>query len=694
MALDTLLRSYFDSSGESMRALSLRAGLNPKAVSDILNIPGLKPRHATLTALSEATGHDLFAAVGETRVTYADLIARVLNTEDRALASKLRWLCRNAGWTPELRAVCKQDVIDFFDANTAARFDLSEGSYATYRSALIKAAGRGEPHRRRRRIDDIAGIYRDAHQAIKESALPKSARLSAGSFLLYLHDVDIAPGEITTATLGDYYNHRITVSPKSEAQCEKHVREIATLLKRLANDPEFSDFGFVTATHPFANARNRYGVAEERIAPLMAEFDARVAPWVLGQMSRDGKTREAFIAELDAKEDEEPIADKKALLPAKRREKAQRSGQPDQDCGSARNDAIRKAGVLVGKSTWSEETLKTRRGYVVSIAKALSASTGIAPDTIEELTDPEFLEAATQTIKEANQGEFPSSYIDKVLQSIRKIAQDYQCRSADDLLVIDDLIKLHKAGFKGISPRNKAKLRQFNEARIKKTINLSGEILGDVNRIIDKNESPGGSATASCRNLWRSSTPNSPVTSWRRSLTTFSCHARRGARTYLQARLDWITWPDDRARIVVPASKVKMRQDGDADLTIVLALSTSRLLQTYLQTLRPALVKDRPGTNPYLFPGQGATNQDGHYGALLERVTQILHRKVGVKIHPHLFRHLVGWIWLKESLDNLPKVQKLLGHLSIETTIEFYAELDENLISDEWLAVLDRRKAA
>ncbi|QFS83022.1 site-specific integrase [Roseivivax sp. THAF197b] len=694
MALDTLLQSYLDSSGESMRALSLRAGLNPKAVSDILNIPGLKPRHATLAALSEATGHDLFAAVGEMRVTYADLIAQALKTGNRALASKLRWLCRKAGWTPELRAVCKQDVIDFFDANTAARFGLTEGSFATYRSALIKAAGRGEPRQRKRRIDDITGIYRDVQQAIKNSALPKSARLSAGSFLLFLHDADIAPGEITTATLGDYYNHRIAVSPKSEAQCEKHVREIATLLKRLANAPDFSDFGFVAATHPFADARNRYGVADETIAPLMAEFDARVAPWVLGELSRDGKTREAFIAELDARHYEEPIADKKALLRAKRREKAQRSGQPEQDCGSARNDAIRKAGFLVGKGKWSEETLRTRRGYVVSIAKALSASTSIVPDTVEELTDPEFLEAAMQTLKEANQGEFPSSYLSTVLKAIRKIAQDYQCRSAEDLLLIDDLIKLHKAGFKGISPRNKAKLRQFNDARIKNTINLSGEILKDVNRTIDQR-----------RTAWkkRHGMLPKPVevvdAELARDIMAALAHdillsrAPRSANV-LQARLDWINWQDDRARIVVPASKVKMREAGDADLTIVLARSTSRLLQTYLHTVRPKLVKDQQDTNPYLFPGQGATTQDGHYGALLERVTRILHSKVGVKIHPHLYRHLVGWIWLKESLDNLPKVQKLLGHKRIETTIEFYAELDENLISDEWLAVLDRRKAA
>ncbi|MHA7876354.1 tyrosine-type recombinase/integrase [Roseivivax sp.] len=694
MALNALLRTYLAASGESMRSLSLRAGLNPKAVSDILNIQGLKPRHATLAALSEATGQDLFVAVGETRVTYADLIATAFKTDQRALVSKLRWLCRKAGWTPELRAVCKQDVIDFFDANTAARFNLSEGSYATYRWALIKAVGRGEARRRKRRIDDTAGVYRDVHQAIKDSTLPESARLSAGSFLLFLHDADIAPGEISTAVLGDYYNHRIAVSPKSEARCEKHVREIATLLKRLASDTEFSSFGFVAAAHPFADARNRYGVAEEVIAPLMVEFDGRVAPWALGQMSRDGKTREDFIAELDARDDEEPVADKKALLRAKRKQTAQRPGQPEHSCGNARNDAIRKAGFLVGKGKWSEETLKKRRGYVTSIAKALSASVGIVPDSIEELTDPEFLEAATQTLKEANQSEFPSSYVTTVLKSIRKIAQDYQCRPVDDLRLIDDLIKLHEAGLKGISPRNKAKLRQFNEVRIKRTINLSGEILNEVNRTIEQR-----------RASWRKRHGFLPKpvevvdAELARDIMSALAHdillsrAPRSANV-LKARIDWIAWQDDRARIVVPSSMVKMREAGDADLTIVLARSTSRLLHTYLQTLRPALVKDQEPANPYLFPGQGSTNQDGHYGALLKRVTRILHRRVGVMIHPHLYRHLVGWIWLKESLDNLPKVQKLLGHKRIETTIEFYAELDDDLISNEWLAVLDRSKAA
>ena len=111
------LKAYLKTSGESQRALSLRAGLNAKAVSDILNIPGLTPRHTTLVALTEATGRDFLILGKEPPRTYADLIANAQVKGDASLVSKLKWLCRNAGWTPELKVACKQDVIDFFDRN-------------------------------------------------------------------------------------------------------------------------------------------------------------------------------------------------------------------------------------------------------------------------------------------------------------------------------------------------------------------------------------------------------------------------------------------------------------------------------------------------------------------------------------------------------------------------------------------------
>ena len=197
MRLDQILRDYLETSGESMRALSVRAGLNPKAVSDILNIPGLRPRHSTLSALSAATASDLFKTQSIARVTYADLIEKARRQGKSGLVSKLRWLCQNAGWPPELKYVCKQDVIDFFDSNQAARFSLSSGSYATYRSALVKAVVRDQPRERKRSITDIAGHYQEVYKAIQSGDLPKSAKYACGPFLVFLHDKEIAPGDIT-----------------------------------------------------------------------------------------------------------------------------------------------------------------------------------------------------------------------------------------------------------------------------------------------------------------------------------------------------------------------------------------------------------------------------------------------------------------------------------------------------------------
>ena len=43
-------------------------------------------------------------------------------------------------------------------------------------------------------------------------------------------------------------------------------------------------------------------------------------------------------------------------------------------------------------------------------------------------------------------------------------------------------------------------------------------------------------------------------------------------------------------------------------------------------------------------------------------------------------------------MDNLPRVQILLGHKSLNTTVEYYAELDENLVMDGWQTYLEDKR--
>ena len=55
--------------------------------------------------------------------------------------------------------------------------------------------------------------------------------------------------------------------------------------------------------------------------------------------------------------------------------------------------------------------------------------------------------------------------------------------------------------------------------------------------------------------------------------------------------LDWISWQEGKARIVVPSTEVKMRGADDPDLVIPLFESTSRLLRKYLDTIRPIILR-------------------------------------------------------------------------------------------------------
>ncbi|MFC3168537.1 site-specific integrase [Paracoccus fontiphilus] len=113
---------------------------------------------------------------------------------------------------------------------------------------------------------------------------------------------------------------------------------------------------------------------------------------------------------------------------------------------------------------------------------------------------------------------------------------------------------------------------------------------------------------------------------------------------------------------------------------------STTLLRTYLDKLRPRVLRPGDEGNPYIFPGQGSSDEGLHqpYKTLLKRTTRLLARHVGIKINPHLYRHLVGWIWLKDSPDHLPQVQRLLGHTSIQTTQNYYAEIDETLAVEAW----------
>jgi len=95
---------------------------------------------------------------------------------------------------------------------------------------------------------------------------------------------------------------------------------------------------------------------------------------------------------------------------------------------------------------------------------------------------------------------------------------------------------------------------------------------------------------------------------------------------------------------------------------------TLRLLNEYLKWRRQF-----PYRGPFVFP---FTRQRGWQ--LVERIG----RRAGIKgLHPHSLRHLLATTWVAKGLDT-KKLQMLLGHASISTTMEYVDASVEQLKSE------------
>ncbi|MFG6664318.1 tyrosine-type recombinase/integrase [Sulfitobacter sp. 916] len=687
------IRAHLTETGESKRALSLRAGLNARAIGDILSIEGLKPRRSTLAALSEAIGRDLLTADTHSKpMTWYELIEKLRLSGEKTRASRVHSIMAKANWYGNKR-VCRHDVIEFFEQHNAASLGLSPTSRSTYKCDILAAIDRYNRRDRPRGVADIGGIWANAYAAVKDSDIPTDCRLKAGPFFVYLFDHGILPDQITSETLANYYAYRLETGVITDAKCRKHVVNVVTLLRHMQTDPSTSQFGFVAAASPFSDRRDKFGVDTIELKELLSEYDTRLAPWASGEASRDGLTYEAFLAELD-REEAKPVCEKKARFRRSVSAKSKYRGKADRKERIERRESkMREYGFLNEGARWSKETIATRRGYVISLAKALAGSHEIIVASLSELVDFEYLTEAARALFEANGGRNDTGYLVSVLKTVKKIAIGYAGVSDTEIDDIKSLIRFYETGRRGIAPKNKAKLRKFTEARIQSTIDLSGTVMTGINAEIDRR-----------RKAKRKKTGILPDRldvidlGLARDIAAVLAHdilLTRAPRSsnVIEARLDWIAFQDGKAVLSIPAPEVKGRKKGDPDYVVRLGERASRLMRNYIDKVRPLLLHSGDDENPYLFPGQkgGQFKLNSPYRGLLRRVVRLLHQQVGVRINPHLYRHLVGWIWLKESMDNLPRVQRLLGHKSLQTTVEYYAELDETLVTDGWQTYLETK---
>ena len=128
--------------------------------------------------------------------------------------------------------------------------------------------------------------------------------------------------------------------------------------------------------------------------------------------------------------------------------------------------------------------------------------------------------------------------------------------------------------------------------------------------------------------------------------------------------------------LVFPHYDVKNR----VDLNFQFDQPLTDLIDEYIHQFRPALL--RGSNSSWLFPGEGGGPKAAITFSVL--ITKRIVKAVGIRITLHQFRHAAAAIYLKHRPGDYETVRRLLGHRSIETTINFYCGLQTTQATEQF----------
>ncbi|MEX2520353.1 MAG: site-specific integrase, partial [Paracoccaceae bacterium] len=316
------------------------------------------------------------------------------------------------------------------------------------------------------------------------------------------------------------------------------------------------------------------------------------------------------------------------------------------------------------------ETIAFRRGQIARFASAL-VHRGRDPNSINSLADlvePAAARAGLRYFLDRNGGK-TSGAIYNLAALLKSVAKWHVHVDPVALDSLKDLARRVAPRNAGMTPKNRARLRQFDEGT------AIGELLALPDRLIAKAgraRSPRAAALDIEIALAISILIHCPMRI--ENLRTLSLERHLSGRAV------------GPRRIVVPAEEVK----NGMELDFPLPTRVVKLLDLFVRDHRKIL---NPDCGDLLFAKRGAAEPVAG-GALGQRISRAIRRETGLEVNPHLFRHISAKIYLRANPGAFEVVKRLLGHSQTSSTIDVYAGFETDAATRAYAAILEQAAAA
>ena len=115
--------------------------------------------------------------------------------------------------------------------------------------------------------------------------------------------------------------------------------------------------------------------------------------------------------------------------------------------------------------------------------------------------------------------------------------------------------------------------------------------------------------------------------------------------------------------------------------------TVTAIIDEYVHDFRPALM--RRSNADWLFPGESGEHKEKI--SFSTQIVERVHKSTGLRITVHQFRHAAGALILKHRPGDYELVRRILGHKSIQTTINFYCSLETTQASEIFTEIVRQR---